>query len=319
MNRIVHPVPVVLAIALALAAAALLLPRFQLFLVGQLATVIMVTVAMTILMGGAGLLSLASAAFLAIGGYGLLIAMGALGLPLLPAAVLVVLFCAVLGGVLGLVALRISGFYLAVVTLGFLQVLLTMLKHGGELTGGGYGLITPILSLPGIGRLTVAHVSVAAVFLAVSTVGAGVALMSSRMGRAWLALRDKEPAARMLGIDVSRMRILVFAFTSALIGLAGILHPLLLGVANPGSFSVHLSIFHITLVIVGGMTGSMAGAVIAPLLLFFIPEYFSTLGEWRDFFYGGILLAALIFMPKGIASAVVGLFPRLRALAGGSR
>ncbi|MBN9062140.1 MAG: hypothetical protein BGP06_05175 [Rhizobiales bacterium 65-9] len=319
MTRIIHPVPLVLAVALAAASAAISLPKFQLFLVGQLAMVVIVTVSMTILMGGAGLLSLASAAFLAVGAYGLLIAMGPLGLPLLPALVVVVACCAALGGVLGVLALRISGFYLAVVTLGFLQVLLTLLKHGGDLTGGGYGLITPLLSFPGVKRLTVAHVSMASVFLAVCVIGVGVALMSSRMGRAWLALRDKEPAARMLGIDVSRMRILVFAFTSGLIGLAGTLHPLLLGVANPGSFSVHLSIFHITLVVVGGMTGSMAGAVTAPALLFFIPEYFSTLGEWRDFFYGGILLAALIFMPNGIAAAVTERFPRLRALSGGVR
>lgn len=299
--RNVHPAIKAVCVGLVLALVASQLPAFQLFLVGQLSLVIIVTVAMSILMGGAGLLSLSSAAFFAIGAYGVLILMARLGVPLLVGMVLAVALCAVLGAVLGLVSLRLSGFHLAIITLGFLQVLLAWLKRGGEFTGGGYGLVTPALSVPVLGGpLQVGAVSIAAVFLMVLAVGSGATVMHSRIGRAWLAGRDNENSARMQGIDVNRMRVLAFTFASALTGLAGTLHPLLLGVTNPNAYTVDLSIFHITLVVVGGMTGSMIGAVIAPIILYFIPEAFRQLGQWRDFFYAGILLATLIFMRRGI-------------------
>src|SRR5438445_2408563 len=181
MLRAIHPNIKALSIALSLALLASLLPSFQLFLVGQLSLVIIVTVAMTILMGGAGLLSLSSAAFFAVGAYGVLIIMAKLGLPLLAGMALAVALCAVLGAVLGLVSVRLSGFHLAIVSLGFLQVLLAWLKRGGEFTGGGYGLITPVLSVPLIGGpLRVSYVAAFAVFLMVLAVSAGVSLMHSR-------------------------------------------------------------------------------------------------------------------------------------------
>ena len=150
-----------------------------------------------------------------------------------------------------------------------------------------------------------------AVFLMVLVIGASVNVMRSRIGRAWLAGRDNEPAAQMQSIDVSRMKILAFAFSSAIISLAGVMHGFLLGVTNPGAYTVNLSIFHITLVVVGGMTGSIIGAVISPVILFFLPEMFSALGEWRDFFYGTVLLLTLVFMPLGISSKLQPLFRRL--------
>lgn len=311
MLRAIHPNIKALSIALVLALLASLLPSFQLFLVGQLSLVIMVTVAMTILMGGAGLLSLSSAAFFAIGAYGVLLIMAKLGLPLLVGMVLAVALCALLGAVLGLVSLRLSGFHLAIITLGFLQVLLAWLKRGGEFTGGGYGLVAPALAIPFIGGpLRVGNVAVFAVFLMVLAVASGVTVMHSRIGRAWLAGRDNENSARMQGIDVNRMRVLAFTFASALTGLAGTLHPLLLGVTNPNAYTVDLSIFHITLVVVGGMTGSMIGAVVAPAILYFIPEVFRQLGQWRDFFYAGVLLATLIFMRGGIGPTLAPIFKR---------
>lgn len=317
MRRAFHPLSIAAVVAVVLALLASRLPSFQLFLVGQLSLVITVTVAMTVLMGGAGLLSLSSAAFFAIGAYGVLMLMAKLGVPLLAGMVIAVALCALLGAVLGLVSLRLSGFHLAIVTLGFLQVLLAWLKRGGELTGGGYGLVTPALATPLVGGpLRVGNVAVFAVFLMVLAVGAGVSLMHSRIGRAWLAGRDNENSARMLGIDVNRMRVLAFTFASALTGLAGTLHPLLLGVTNPNAYTVDLSIFHITLVVVGGMTGNMIGAVVAPIMLYFIPEAFRQLGEWRDFFYAGVLLATLIFMRRGIGPTLAPYLKRLFARAG---
>ena len=292
--------------ALASAALAALLPSYYLFQFGQLSLVIIVSVALTVLMGGAGLLALSSPAFLAVGAYGVLILLLTLKVPVILAVPFAVIIGGVLGGILGFVTLRLSGFYLAIATLGLLQVMLVGLKFGGNLTGGGYGLVVPTLP-----QITPGRVAVVAVFLAVLVIGVSVNVMRSRVGRAWLASRDNEPAAQMQGIDVRRMKVAAFVYSSAIISLAGVLHAFLLGVTNPSTYSMHLSVFHITLVVVGGMTGSIAGAVIAPMILYFLPEMFSAIGEWRDFFYGSILLLTLVFMPMGISSKIQPLLARL--------
>ena len=307
-----HSVFSTFLLALAVAAVVSFLPSYRLFLVGQLAVVIIVTVALTVLMGAAGLLALSSAAFMAVGAYGAVIAIATLHLPLWLAVPLVVVIGGVAGGILGFVTLRMSGFYLAIATLGLLQVLLVGLKHGGALTGGGYGLVVPPLSLPMMADISTERIACFAVLMMVLIVGGSVNIMRSRIGRAWLAVRDNEPAAQMQGINVSQMKIMAFVFSSAVISLAGALHGFLLGVTNPNAYLVNLSIFHITLVVVGGMTGSMIGAVISPVVLFFLPEVFSALGEWRDFFYGSILLLTLVFMPLGISSKLQPLLWRLR-------
>lgn len=292
--------------ALACAALAALLPSYYLFQFGQLSLVIIVSVALTVLMGGAGLLALSSPAFLAVGAYGVLILLSTLHVPVILAVPLAVIAGGVLGGILGFVTLRLSGFYLAIATLGLLQVMLVGLKFGGSLTGGGYGLVVPTLP-----QITPGRVAVVAVFLVVLVIGVSVNVMRSRVGRAWLAGRDNEPAAQMQGIDVRRMKVAAFVYSSAIVSLAGVLHAFLLGVTNPSTYSMHLSVFHITLVVVGGMTGSIAGAVIAPVILYFLPEMFSAIGEWRDFFYGSILLLTLVFMPMGISSKIQPLLARL--------
>ena len=308
-----HTLPFTLLMALVATGIAGLLPSFPLFLVGQLALVIIVTVACTVLMGGAGLLALSSAAFMAIGGYGVLILIGKVGVPLLVAVPMTVVAGAAVGAVLGFITLRISGFYLAIATLGFLQVLLVAIKQGGALTGGGYGLVVPMLDSRFLPELTSGRLALVSLFTMIVVVGLAVNLMRSRVGRALIALRDNEAAAQMQGINVSLMKISAFAFSSSLICLAGVLHAFLLGAIHPGGYTMNLSVFHITLVVVGGMTGSIIGAVLAPLVLYLLPEVFSTLGEWRDVFYGTILLVTLVFMPLGISSKLQPLLKRVIA------
>ena len=300
-------VPISLAAAIIITVFARLLDSYNLFLVGQMAILIIVTTALVILMGGAGLLSLSSAAFLGIGAYSTIILTSMFHVPFLLAVPLSAIVGALLGWLVGLVALRVSGFYLAIVTFGFLQIFAIFLKQGGDFTGGGYGLVSPSVSLPLIGELNTDSFALIAVFLAVIAVVGAASLMRSRAGRSWLALRDNTPAAIMQGINVRGMKLRAFALSSAVISVAGAIYGYLLGSASPSSFSVNVSIFHIALVVVGGLTGSLAGAVISPIVLFLIPQLFTELGQYEDLLYASLLLLVLIFLPKGISSAVDGL------------
>lgn len=309
LQRFFIPSTLVLASAVTLLAS--LFRPYDLFLVGQTSLLIIVTAALVLLMGGAGLLSLSSAAFLGIGAYATVILVERVHVPFLITIPLVAVIGGLTGWLLGLASLRLSGFQLAIVTLGFLQIFLIFLKQGGDFTGGGSGLVSPLISMPGIGSLTPEFFALLAVFAAVLAVACATSLMRSRAGRSWLALRDREPAARSQGIDVNRMKLRAFAYSSAIISAAGAIYAFLLGSTNPASFSVEVSIFHIALVVVGGLTGRLTGAVLAPLLLFLLPEWFSALGEYRDLFYASLLLATLAFLPNGLSGALPrGLAPR---------
>ncbi len=285
---------------------------YRVFLVGQLAIDVTITVGMTILMGATGLLSLASAGFLGVGAYATVITMAHWHVPGLVGLAIGLAVGGAAGWALGFVTLRLSGFQLAIVTLGALQVFGVGLEYGGGLTGGGYGLTAGSLNLPGIGTLTDSGVAQLCVLVAVISVIAAMSLMRSRVGRAWLALRDNAPAAQMQGIDIRRMKLLAFVASSALISLAGGLQAFALGTASPSSYVVDLSIFQIALVVVGGMTGGISGAVVAPILLYYIPASLGNLGTWSQFFYAGALLAALVFMRQGVSGAVRGAVERAR-------
>lgn len=297
-------VPGTLALAVVITLLASLVGQYNLFLLGQVSVLIVVTAALVLLTGGAGLLSLSSAAFLGVGAYGAIILVERLHVPFLLTLPVLALVGGLTGWLLGLVSLRLSGFHLAIVTLGFLQIFLIFLRQGGEFTGGGFGLVAPPTSLPLVGDLTPEFFALLAVFSAVVTVAGAASLMQSRIGRSWLALRDKELAARMQGIDVNTMKLRAFAFSSAIISFAGGIYAFLLGSTAPASFTIDASIFHIALVVVGGLTGRLVGAVISPVILFLVPEVITVLGEYRDLFYAMLLLGTLAFLPNGISGSM---------------
>lgn len=309
-------VPITLLAAVLLTLVASFVEPYNLFLLGQVSILIIVSAAMVMLMGGAGLLSLSSAAFLGLGAYGSVILVERLQVPFLLTLPLVAVLAGLIGYLLGLASLRLSGFQLAIVTLGFLQIFIIFLRQGGEFTGGGSGLVAPLVSLPGVGPLTPEFFALLAVFTAVVTVLGASSLMRSRTGRSWLALRDRELAARMQAIDVNSLKLRAFAFSSAVIGVAGAIYAFLLGSTNPASFSVDASIFHIALVVVAGLTGRLAGAVLAPLVLFLLPELLPVLGEYRDLFYASLLLATLAFLPNGLSGVLPRSLSLPRALGG---
>jgi branched-chain amino acid transport system permease protein len=283
------------------------LPPYPRFIFGQFAVLVIITLGVNLLLGVAGLLSLASPAFVGIGANLSTAIMLRAHLPILVSIPISVAAGWCIGWILGIVSLRLAGFYLAMVTFGFLDVFLVILNEGGDYTGGGYGLIVPTSTLPVIGNVTLD------VVIAICAFSAGLLLVlvnqvqRSRIGRAWLAIKDEPIAAEIQGIDVPRMKTLAFAVSSALATLAGTYQALLLGVTNPSAYSLNVAVAHLTYVVVGGMTASVIGPVVGPFILFVIPELFRAIGQYREIFYGAILLLVLIVAPNGITGTILGL------------
>lgn len=297
--------------AAALFAMQFLGPYWQ-FVASQLCLLIIVTLGLNLLMGVAGLLSVASAAFVGLGANASAILMIRAGIPF-PLAVLAALTIGwIVGWLVGLISLRVAGFYLAVVTLGFLQVFLVFLDVGQEITGGGYGLVVPPAYLPVVGELTPSRIAGCIAFLTALALPLMHALMASRFGRGWIALKDHPAAAELSGIDPLRYKTQAFAISSLLVTLAGALQAVLLGVTNPSAYSAHVAITHISYVVVGGMTASIVGPVAGPVALFLVPELVRDIGEYRELFFGGTMLAVLILAPKGLAGLAQDLAARLR-------
>jgi branched-chain amino acid transport system permease protein len=283
----VHAGVVIAAVLVVLVADQL--SSYNRFLAGQLAVLIITSLGLSILVGTAGQLSLASAAFLGIGAYGVPILMTH-HWPLLAACVGVLVGAWLLGSVLGLVSLRLDGFYLAIVTFGFLAVFDVFIAHGGTLTGGSLGLVAPLASI-GSTPLTSDNVAVAALVIAV--VGAAATL-----------IKVDPKLAALTGIPTVWMKSSAFALSAVFAAVAGILQVFLLGTASPASYSVSTSIQDLTVVVVGGLAGSALGTVVAAIVLFEVPYLVPALGTYSDYFYAALLLVVLAAFPTGLGGVV---------------
>lgn len=209
--------------AIAATAAAHTLAPFPRFLIAQLGVTVIVVLSLNILMGVVGLISLATAAFMGVGGYAMLILMMQFHIPFLPAVVAAVVVGGALGWLLGLVSLRLEGMSLAIVTFGFVVIFGVLVRQGGSMTGGGYGRAVPPIEVPGLGRLDIDVLTDACVFLSVVAVTLSWSLNRSRVGRTWFAIKDNETAAEIQGVNVGVQKALAFASTSALASFAGVL------------------------------------------------------------------------------------------------
>ena len=295
--------PVLLKLAIAavlVGAASALIDPYPRFVLAQLCILVIAVTSLNLLGNVAGMLSLATAAFMGVGGYGALGFLTMAGVPLAGAIPLTLAVGWLAGWLMGLIAVRLSGISLAIATFGFVQIFQVVVKQEWEFAGSGYGLIAPAIEVPGLGPLSNGMVSIVCVAAAAAVVLLARELTRSRIGRAWFALKDHPIAAEMLGVNPLQMRALAFATTGAVATFAGCLQALLLGITNPGLYTIDTSIGHLAMMVVGGASGGVAGSVLGPTLLYLVPEYLD-LGAYREILYGVALLAVLILAPRGLA------------------
>ena len=304
-----HVVP--LAIVVLTAAALLLAAKsdgYTPFVLALVALTAVVGVGLNILLGLTGQVSLGHVGFYAIGAYTVAI-LTLKGVDFWIALPLAGAVAGIVGFVLALPALRVTGPYLAMVTIAFAFIV----QHGTiewrTLTGGSNGLMG--IPPPSIGALIFSEREMA--MLAVALAGASLyafhRLARSGWGMAMVAVRDAEPAARSIGLNPVIVKTAAFSLSAVFTGLAGgIFAPLLMFVA-PDSFPFSQSILFLFAVIVGG-AGWTFGPVVGALVSVVLPELLSGLAEYRLLFFGAALLVILWVAPEGVLGLLARLWPR---------
>jgi branched-chain amino acid transport system permease protein len=286
--------------AAAFTAAALGLSDYALYLANLVAVTAIVALGLTVVTGIAGQVSLAQAAFSAIGGYGAVLLAVGLGVPLwlsIPAAAIL---AAGLGYLLGLPALRLEGPYLALVTLGFTAIVQTVLVHWRSVTNGQLGMPVPPLTVAGRPLTSSRDLYLVIVPIAVLLFAATTRLLGSRVGRALHALRQSEVAAQVLGINLVHYKTLAFALSAFLGGMGGGLHAMLTTFLSPDTFGIIESIYFLVVIVVGGVAW-VSGAVLGSALLVLLPETLGAFKHYQALVYGVLLLTFIVFVPGGLS------------------
>jgi branched-chain amino acid transport system permease protein len=264
-----------------------------------------VAISMTLLIGTTGQLSLGHAGFFALAAYASAYLGGPQGLPTPLGLVLAVLGTAVLSWCVARLFLRLSGYYLAVATLGVGMMLSIVLRNEQQLTGGPDGMSVVPLVLFGFAlQGEVVWYFVLLLVLGLATVGA-YNLLRSPAGRALRSLHDAEIAATTAGVDVQRYKVRIFVLSGSMAGLMGALYAHYVGFITPAEASFVHSVKYLMMVVVGGF-GSIVGAVLGALIVTLLPNLLAGAAEYETMVVGAILLATVLLLPRGLVPTLRG-------------
>jgi len=229
---------------------------------------------------------------------------------------LAVMASAFTGVMLGFPVLRLRSDYLAIVTLGFGEIVSIGLENLEDITGGPFGAKSIPKPLPTPFSIQQANL----VILYLAFVAAGMVTMlslrlrSSRLGRAWTALRSDEDIAQAMGINLVNVKLLAFSIGASFAGLAGLLFAARESNIFPSSFSLQVSINVLAVVIIGGM-GSVPGVIVGAIALVGLPEMLRPIQDYRTLAFGAVLVAMMLIRPGGLMpTALTALEERARKL-----
>ena len=259
---------------------------------------IILTVSLNVATGYLGQLPLGHAGFMAVGAYASAIFLTRTSLPEAIAFPIGLILGTVIAGLVGILvgipALRLKGDYLAIITLGFGEIIRVVLINidsvlGFDFTYGGQSL----KNIPKLTTFFNAFLCVGIVCFIIHT------MMKSKTGRAILSIRENEIAAESCGIDLTYYKTFGFTISAAMAGLAGALYASYLGILNPSTFGFMKSIEILVMVVLGGM-GSMLGSVVSATVLTAVPELLRAFSDYRMIVYSLLLIIVMIFKPSGL-------------------
>jgi branched-chain amino acid transport system permease protein len=290
---------------------ALLFPQFfDTYQTNVMTTALMYVVlglGLNIVVGVAGLLDLGYVAFYAVGAYSYALLSLHFDMGFWMVLPIGALLAALFGIVLGFPVLRLRGDYLAIVTLGFGEIIRLILENWNEFSQGPSGVSN--IPRPGLFGMelsldaAIQYMYYLVVAMVVITIFVVNRLQDSRLGRAWIALREDEIACQAMGIDKTKTKLTAFALGATWAGLVGVVFAAKTTFINPASFTFLESAIILSIVVLGGM-GSILGVIFGALILILLPEYLRALSEYRMLAFGGILVMMMVFRPQGLIANV---------------
>lgn len=281
---------------------------FSTYQVNVMTTALMYVVlglGLNIVVGLAGLLDLGFVAFYAVGAYSYALLNLHFGLGFWQVLPIGGILAAIFGILLGFPVLRLRGDYLAIVTLGFGEIIRLVLENWGEFSQGPSGISN--IARPGFFGVdfslesSIMYTYYLMILFVIVTIFVVNRLQDSRLGRAWIALREDEIACQAMGIDKRKTKLVAFSLGAFWAGIVGVMFAAKTTFINPASFTFLESAIILSIVVLGGM-GSIVGVILGAFILILMPEYLRALSEYRMLAFGAILVCMMVFRPQGLIS-----------------
>jgi branched-chain amino acid transport system permease protein len=297
--------------------------EYHYFIMNLIVINLIAAMGLQLLVGFTGLLSLGHAAFMGVGAYTSALMITGFGCPFILSILFAGLVAAFFGVVVGVPSLRIKGFYLMVATLAFQFVIEYTIIHWDSATRGIRGIELPTPHAFGIPLEKHQAYFLFLFVLAVFLMWGAKNLMRSKLGRAFIAIRDNDVSAEVIGIPIFPYKLLAFSISAFYAGVAGALFAALLRTAIPGDYTFMHSVIFLAMVLVGGLgrlVGTVFGVIFVTLvpvlldqLVSFIaqawdPNFTIHLGPMKELVFGGLIILFIIFEPEGL----VGVWIKIR-------
>lgn len=269
-----------------------MISRFAQGILILIAINIILAVSLNVTVGCLGQITLGHAGFMSVGAYAAALFTKSGIIPGIPGYLIGILIggtvAALIGIIVGVPALRLKGDYLAIITLAFGEIIRVLIEYF-KFTGGAQGLV----GIQRFQNFTIIY------FITVLSVAAMFSIMTSRHGRAVLAIREDEIASDASGIDTTYYKTFAFTISAAFAGVAGALYAHHMGVLGAKQFDYNYSIAILVMVVLGGM-GSFTGATLSAIVLTILPEALRGFNDYRMIIYSLILIIMMLFRPIGL-------------------
>ncbi|MEW5830687.1 MAG: branched-chain amino acid ABC transporter permease [Chloroflexota bacterium] len=288
--------------------------RYYLTLANQVGIAVIGAIGLNILVGYTGQISLGQGGFMAVGAYTAGILTARMGMPWWASTLVACFATALIGTIFGIPSLRLKGLYLAIATLAAQEIILWVVKNWEALTGGVDALVVPNPMLFGIRMNTDFNFYWLVWLLVVIVTIASVNLFRTHFGRAFIAIRDQDIAASVMGVDLFKYKLLAFAVSSFLVGLAGALTAHYRSIVTWERFTVDVSVTYLAMIIIGGL-GSITGSYLGATFMTLLPVVLTNLGRAvknsfpvidsiipfiQQGMFGLVIILFLILEPEGL-------------------
>ena len=274
---------------------------------------IVATSGLDLLYGYCGQISMGHVAYFAIGAYGSVLLHKHAGMPVLLTMLFASVLAAAVGALIAYPASKLVFHFLSLATIAFAEIVHSLLLNSpGNITGNAVGLFTDPANLFGFKINTSLRFYYFGLVLAVVFLTAKTMLVKSRVGRAWIAIRENPVAANGMGINVTKYKVLAFVTSAFFTGFAGAMYAHFVRYIGPDTFTLKQSIMFVTMLLFGG-TNTLAGPIVGAVSVMLLNEGLRSLEQYQMLVYGVLLLMVIVVMPGGLYGSARDLINKIAA------